>query len=96
MDGDRVGAGFGELFQIRVHRRDHQVDVEGLCSVPPQRLHHRRSDGEIGDEMAVHDIDVDPVGAGFVDRAHLFAETREIGREDRRGDADALLHDGRI
>ena len=36
--------------------------------------------------MAVHDVDVDPVGAGLVDRAHLLAEPGEIGGQDRGGD----------
>ena len=42
--------------------------------------------------MAVHHVDMDPVGAGRVDRPHLLAQTGEIGGEDRRGDADRLLH----
>ena len=36
--------------------------------------------------MAVHDVDVDPVGAGLVDRAHFLAELGEVGGQDRRGD----------
>ena len=36
--------------------------------------------------MAVHHVDVDPVGAGRVDRAHFLAEPGEIGGQDRRGD----------
>ena len=42
--------------------------------------------------MAVHHIDMDPVGAGRVDRANLLAQPGEIGGEDGRGDADGLLH----
>ena len=33
--------------------------------------------------MAVHDVDVDPVGAGLVDRAHFLAELGEVGGQDR-------------
>ena len=44
--------------------------------------------------MAVHHVDMDPVGAGRVDRAHLLAQPREIGGEDRGRDADRLLHGG--
>ena len=42
--------------------------------------------------MAIHHIDMDPVGAGGVDRADLLAQPREIGGEDGRRDADRLLH----
>ena len=40
--------------------------------------------------MAVHHIDMDPVGTGGVDRADFLAKTREIGGQYRRRDADRL------
>ncbi len=40
--------------------------------------------------MAVHDVDMDPVRAGGVDRAHFLAKPREIGGEDGGSDADGL------
>jgi hypothetical protein len=92
MDGDRIRPRLGEVGEERIDRGDHQVDVERLGGVRPQRLHHRRPDGQVGDEMAVHDIDVDPVRPRLVDRADLLAEPGEIGRKDGRGDADGLLH----
>ena len=58
----------------------------GLARVRAQRLHHRRADREVGHEMAVHHVDVDPVGAGRVDRAHFLAQPGEVGGQDRRGD----------
>ena len=42
--------------------------------------------------MAVHDVDMDPVGAGGIDRADFLAELGEIGGEDRRGDNERALH----
>ena len=92
MDGDDVRPRLSEGLEERIGRRNHQMDVERLGAVRPQRLHHGRADGEVGHEMAVHHIDMDPVGAGFVDGAHLLAEPGEIGREDGGGDADGLLH----
>ena len=41
--------------------------------------------------MAVHDIDMDPVGAGRIDRAHLLAELGEVGGEDRRRDDERAM-----
>ena len=91
MDGDDVGAGLGEGVEERVDRRDHQMDVERLGGVRAERLHHRRADREVGHEMAVHHVDVDPVGAGLVDRAHFLAEPGEVGGEDRGGDQGAAM-----
>ena len=84
--GDDVGPRFGEGLKIGIARRDHEVHVEHLGGVRAQRLHHVGADRDVGYEMAVHDIDVDPVGAGLIDGAHLLAELGEIGSEDRRSD----------
>ena len=62
------------------------MDVERLGGVRAERLHHGRADREVGHEMAVHHVDVDPVGAGFVDRAHFLAELGEVGGEDGGSD----------
>ena len=42
--------------------------------------------------MAIHDVDMDPVGAGGIDRAHLFAELGEVGGQDRRRDDERAMH----
>jgi hypothetical protein len=42
--------------------------------------------------MAVHDVDMDPVGAGGIDRAHFLAQLRKIGGKDRRGDDERPGH----
>ena len=42
--------------------------------------------------MPVHHVDMDVVGAGRVDRAHLLAQPGEIGREDGGRDADRMGH----
>jgi hypothetical protein len=41
-----------------------------------------RAEGDVGDEVAVHDVEVDPVGAGGIDCGHLFAEAGKVGRKD--------------
>src|SRR4029450_9165240 len=50
--------------------------------------HHAGPDRDVAHEVAVHDIHMDPVAAGAVDRLHLLAQLGEIGREDRRRDDD--------
>ena len=41
-----------------------------------------------GHEAPVHDVDVDPVGAGRLDGLDLLGEPAEVGGEDGGGDAD--------
>ena len=86
VDGDDVGAGLGESIEERVDRRDHQVDVERLGRVRAERFHDGGPDRQVGHEMAVHHIDVDPVGAGLIDRTHFLAKAGEVRGEDRRRD----------
>ena len=92
MHGDDVGAGFGEGFEIGIARRDHQMHVERLLGVRPDRFDDVRADRNVRHEMAVHDVDMDPVGAGGIDRAHLLAELGEIGGQDRRRDDERARH----
>ena len=48
------------------------------------RLHHRRPEGDVGDEVAVHDVDVDGARAAALGGGDVLAEAREVGGEDRR------------
>ena len=77
--GDGVGAGLGESFQIGIAGRDHQMHVEGLFGVRTDGLHHVGADRNVRHEMSVHHVDMDPVGAGGIDGAHLLAELGEVG-----------------
>ena len=89
MHDDQVGAGLGEGLEIGVGRRDHQVGVEAAWSLcGAERLHDVRAEGDVGHEMAVHHVEMDPVRAGLVDRAHLLAQAGEVGGEDRGSDED--------
>ncbi len=87
-----IGAGLGEGFEIRIAGRDHQMHVERLFGVRPDRFDDIRPERNVGHEMTVHDVDMDPVGARGIDRAHLLAQFREIGGEDRRGDDERPGH----
>ena len=68
------------------------MNIERLGAVRTKRFYHRRADRDIGDEMAIHDIDMDPVAASEVDSLHLFAQPRKIGGENGRGDTNIVGH----
>jgi hypothetical protein len=50
----------------------------------------RRAHAQRRDEVAVHDVHVDRARAGVEHLPDLGAEAREVGREDRRGDAGGV------
>ena len=51
--------------------------------VRPHRLADHRPDGEIGDEMIVHHVEMNYVGTRGNHGAHFFAQSGEIGRKNR-------------
>src|SRR5215831_6766028 len=66
---------------------DHQVAVKRQSGVLEQRLHHRQADGEVGHEVIVHDVHMQPVGhAG--DGLGLAGEPGKIGGQDARRHLD--------
>ncbi len=85
MEGDDIGTGLRETFQIGIDRCNHQVNVEDLPGVRAQGLHHHRADGDIGHEMPVHHIDMHPIGARRINRAHLFTQPRKVGGKNGGG-----------
>ena len=58
------------------------MDVEHFVRDLADGLHHIRAKRDVGDEMAVHDIDVNHIAARSHDRAHVVAKPREIGGKD--------------
>ena len=47
------------------------MDVESLSAMRAQRLYDRRPDGDVGHEMPIHHIDMDPITPSLVYRAHF-------------------------
>src|SRR4029077_4204456 len=86
VDGNAIRAGVGERGNKGVGRRDHEMDVERLLRVWTDGLNHSGTNGDIGHEVTVHDIDVDPVATGPIDGSNFLAEAREIRRQNGGGD----------
>ena len=53
-----------------------QVDFGGER---PEPLHHRDAEGDVGHEVPVHHVDVEPVGAGFERFTRLFLQVGYVG-----------------
>jgi hypothetical protein len=86
MHRDVIAARLGESFEIGIARRNHQMGVEDLPGVRAHRLDDVGAIGNVRNEMPVHHVEMDPVGAGGIDGADFFAEFGEIRRQDRRRD----------
>src|SRR5690606_12050337 len=66
----------------------HQVHVERERREAPDRLDDLGAVGEVRDETAVHDVDVDPVGAALDAHGDLVAQPGEVGAQEGWRNAD--------
>ena len=85
VDGHHVGAGVGHLADEFLGLDDHQVHVRGLVADVAEGVHDREAEGDVGDEDAVHDVDMQPVGLAAIDHLHVAAEVHKVGRKERWG-----------
>ena len=89
VEGEDVGARVGVLGDVLLRPLDHQVDVEGTVGEPPERPDHRRAEREVGHEVPVHHVDVDPLGAAGDGLLELLAQPAEVGAQHARRDPRA-------
>ena len=87
MEADDVGAGLCKVGDDAVDRLDHQVHVDRHLHMRTDRFADERADGEVGDIMVIHHVEMDDVGAGSDDIADFLAEAGKVGRQDAGRDA---------
>jgi hypothetical protein len=89
MDRYPVGAGFREGRNEIVGILDHQVAIEGnIGNGFAERGHHRRADGDVRNEVAVHDVHVEDRAAAVDGGLGLRAKLSEIGGENGGSEFD--------
>jgi len=71
VDGDDIGASFGEISDTELGLHNHQMAIKGLVRDGAEGIDYQRANSNIGNEAAIHDINVDPVAASLVDSSHL-------------------------
>ena len=81
MERDDVGARFAEIVDVLLRLDDHQVTVERQFRQPAQVADDLRSPGEVGNEAAVHRVEMQRVRAGRLDHGDLPGDVGEVGRE---------------
>jgi hypothetical protein len=65
VDGDPISAGIGEGWDEFVRAFNHEMAVERDLGNLAEGGDYGRADRKIGDEVAVHDVDVEDGGAAF-------------------------------
>ena len=82
MHRNGIGAGLDEGGDIALGVLNHEVDVQVQARDLADGFDHRRPNGDIGDEVAVHDVHVQDGGAGALDASDLFGQAGKVRRQD--------------
>jgi hypothetical protein len=92
VEGDVGGTGVDEVGDGGIDGADHEVDVDGGGdAMVAEGLADHGADGEVGDVVVVHDVEMDDVGSGLEDVVNLLAELGKVGGKDGRGDEVVLV-----
>ena len=83
VDGDGIRAGFEEARQIMIGMLDHEMNIERQLRVFAHGRDDRGPEGNVIDEMAIHDVEMQPIRARFFRAMDLRFEMGEIRGEDR-------------
>ncbi len=90
MERDRVGAGVEEPVAEMGRLRDHQVRIDGQRSQPAHGGHDLRAEGDVVDEVPVHDVEVHAVDARPLQLANDAIQVAEVGGQDAGGNLNAV------
>src|SRR5213078_2391519 len=87
VDGDAGRPSRRKVLEVPFGLHDHQVTIEGQVGELADRFYNLGAKGDVGDELAVHDIDVNPIGATRLAHRNLVRQSCEVGGEDAWRDA---------
>ena len=80
VDRDEIGARGGKRLHGCLCRLDHQVDVQRQTGMRAERPDDGGAEGQLRDEMPVHHIDVNEVGARGLHGPRLASQRGEVSR----------------
>ena len=75
VDDHFVRAGLGKRFEQNFRLAAHEMDVKKNFRQRPDGFDDLRAEGNVRHEMAVHDVEVQPVGAGLGARTASLPKT---------------------
>ncbi len=89
MEGEHIGPGVGELSQVMLRLLNHQVHIQRPVGEASNGADQRGAEGKVGDEMTIHDIDVEPVRPTGNRALNLLAKPAQVSAQDTRRNSDA-------
>ena len=69
-----IGARFGKIVQILIRIANHQMHIQWQVGAASETFDYRRADRQIGHEVTVHYINMNPIGMSAFGPANFFPE----------------------
>src|SRR5882762_2630225 len=69
---------------------NHEMDVERQSRELANSRDDSGSEGNVIDEMSVHDVAMNPIGPGLLNPVHFIGQSGKIGGKDGGGDQDSM------
>ena len=92
VDVQAIGSGFNEVICIPVGLFDHQVDIQSrFPHQAPKGLHHVDSKGDVGNEMPIHNIDMNPFSSASLNPPGLILNPTEVSSQYRWCNDDGTI-----
>ena len=86
MEGNEVGAAFFEVGDIFLRLTDHDVDIKKQAANGADAPDDRHPEGDIRHKVAVHHVDMEPVGAALFYAVQFVGQAGKIRRKHGGGD----------
>jgi len=67
MNGNRVGTCFDKAWDVMIGVLNHEMHIDWEFGTPSDQIDNCRPEGNIIDEMSIHNIAVNPVGSSLFD-----------------------------
>ena len=75
------GTEFGRPLDITLRTVDHIVNVKRFGTGLGYSLKHGEAKGDVGNERAVHHVEVEPVGLTAINHLDVAVEMKKVGSE---------------
>ena len=82
MEGDNVSPGLDKGIRIPERIADHQVHIKEQVGTAPYGGHKPGAKADVGDEMAVHDVQMEIVCTGIFHATDLIPQIGKVGRQE--------------
>ena len=88
VDGNQIRARFDKVGNECGNGLNHQMNVKHFFRGGANGFDNGRAERDVGNEMAVHDVDMDVIGTRVVNGGYFRPQFGKIGGKDAWGDFD--------